>query len=52
MVKNGSKTLIMTLVLSEICVKSKFLWLVNILRKLYAWEKSVSQVKAKMAVSQ
>ena len=40
------------LVLSGICVKSKVLWLINILRKLHAWEKSSSQVKAKMALSQ
>ena len=31
-------------VLSGICVKSKFLWFINILQKLYAWEKSSSQV--------
>ena len=38
---------IATLVLSEICVKLKFLWFINILRKLHAWEKSGSQVIAK-----
>ena len=54
MVKNGPKTWfldffkkIMSLVLSGICVKSKFLWFINILRKLYAWGKSSSQVKDK-----
>ena len=36
---------IMPLVLSGICVKRKFIWFINILRKLYAWEKSGSQVK-------
>ena len=34
------------LVLSGICVKWKFLWLINILWKLHAWEKSGSQVLA------
>ena len=34
-------------VLSGIGVKRKFLWLINILQKLHAWEKSGSQVKAK-----
>ena len=38
---------IMSLVLSGICVKSKFLWFINILQKLHAWEKSSSQVKDK-----
>ena len=38
---------IMSLVLSEICVKSKFLWFIDILRKLHAREKSSSQVKDK-----
>ena len=37
----------MSLVLSGIYVKWKFLWYVNILQKLYAWEKSGSQVIAK-----
>ena len=37
----------MLLVLSGICVKWKFLWFINILRKLHAWEKSCSQVTAK-----
>ena len=36
-----------SLVLSGICVKWKFLWFVNILQKLHAWEKSSSQVIAK-----
>ena len=57
MTKNGQKwpkywgfglfKKIMSLVLSGICVKRKFLWFVNILRKLHAWEKSGSQVIAK-----
>ena len=38
---------IMSLVLSGICVKRKFLWFINILQKLHAWEKSVSQAIAK-----
>ena len=38
---------IMSLVLSGICVKWKFLWFINILRKLHTWEKSASQVIAK-----
>ena len=38
---------ITSLVLSEICVKWKFLWFMNILWKLHAWEKSGSQVIAK-----
>ena len=38
---------IMSLVLSGICVKRKFLWFINILRKLHAWEKSGSEVIAK-----
>ena len=38
---------IMSSVLSGICVKRKFLWLINILQKLHAWEKSGSQVIAK-----
>ena len=36
-----------SLVLSGICVKRKFLWFINILQKLHAWEKSGSQVIAK-----
>ena len=62
MTKNGQKwpknmvfglfKKIMSLVLPGICVKSKFSWFINILRKLRAWEKSSSQVKAKMALSQ
>ena len=57
MTKNGQKCpknmvfglfkKIMSLVLSGICVKWKFLWFINILRKLHAWEKSGSQVIAK-----
>ena len=35
------------LVLSGICVKWKFLWFINILQKLHAWEKPGSQVSAK-----
>ena len=38
---------IMSLVFSGICVKWKFLWFINILWKLHAWEKSGSQVIAK-----
>ena len=39
---------IVSLVLSGICVKWKFLWFINILlQKMYAWEKSGSQVLAK-----
>ena len=38
---------ITSLVLSGICVKWKFLWFINILQKLHAWEKSGSQVIAK-----
>ena len=37
----------MTLVLSEICVKLKLLWFINIHQKLHAWGKSNSQVIAK-----
>ena len=57
MTKNGQKwsknmvfglfKKITSLVLSGICVKWKFLWFINILRKLHAWEKSGSQVIAK-----
>ena len=57
MTKNGQKwpknmvfglfKKITSLVLSGICVKSKLLWFINILRKLHAWEKSGSQVIAK-----
>ena len=36
-----------TLVLPGICVKWKFLWLISILQKLHACEKSGSQVIAK-----
>ena len=35
---------IMLLVLSRVRVKQKFLWFINILQKLHAWEKSGSQV--------
>ena len=38
---------IMLLVLSRVRVKQKFLWFINILQKLHAWEKSGSQVIAK-----
>ena len=37
----------MALVLSGICVQRKFLWFINILGKLHAWEKSGSQIIAK-----
>ena len=33
---------ITSLVLSGICVKRKFLWFINILQKLHAWERSGS----------
>ena len=36
---------ITSLVLSRICVKQKFLWFINILQKLHAWEKPGSQVQ-------
>ena len=45
--KHGFWTLFLSLVLSGICVKWKFLWFINILRKLHALEKSRSQVIAK-----
>ena len=38
---------IMSLVLSGTCVKRKFLWFINILQKLHAWEESGSQIIAK-----
>ena len=38
---------IMSLVLSGICLKWKFLWFINILQKLHVWEKSGSQVSQK-----
>ena len=38
---------IMSLVLSGIYVKRKFLWFINILLKLHAWKKCGSQVIAK-----
>ena len=57
MTKNGQKWLkdmvfglfkkITALVLSGICVKSKFLWFINIMQKLHTWDKSGSQVIAK-----
>ena len=57
MTKNGQKwpqnmvfglfKKITSLFLSGICVKLKFLWFINILRKLHAWEKTGSQVIAK-----
>ena len=56
MIKNGQKLYknmvfglfkkVTSLVLSGICVKWKFLWFINILQKLHAWEKSGSQVIA------
>ena len=39
---------IMSLVLSGICVKRKFFWFIDILRQMHAWEKSGSQVRAKI----
>ena len=57
MTKNGQKwpknrvwglfKKIMSLVLSGICLKQNFLWFINVLQKLHAWEKSGSQVVAK-----
>ena len=57
MTKNGQKwpknrvlglfKKITLLVLSGICVKQKFLWFINIVRKLYAWGKPGSKVIAK-----
>ena len=57
MTKNGQKwpqnkvfglfKKITSLVLSGIFVKWKFLWFINILLKLHAWEKSGCQVIAK-----
>ena len=41
---------ITSLVLSGICEKWKFLWFINILQKLNAWEKSGSQVKTKNGI--
>ena len=43
----GLFKIITSLFLFGICVKWKFLWFVNILQKLHAWEKSGSQVIAK-----
>ena len=39
---------IMSLVLSGICVKRKFLWFINILQKLRALEKSGSSYSQKL----
>ena len=39
---------IMSLVLSGICVKRKFFWFIDILQQMHAWEKSGSQVRAKI----
>ena len=57
MTKNGQKwpenrlfglfKKITSLVLPEIGVKRNFLWFLNILQKLHAWEKSGSQVVTK-----
>ena len=57
MTKNGQKwpknsvfglfKKIKSLALSRIGVKRTFLWSINILQKLHAWEKSGSQVMAK-----
>ena len=54
MVKNGQGgqngqnfKKVTSLVLFGICVKWKFLWFINILQKLDAWEKSGSQIIAK-----
>ena len=57
MTKNGQKwpknrvfelfKKIASLFLPEICIKRNFLWFINILRKLHAWEISGSQVIAK-----
>ena len=57
MTKNGQKCpqnrvfglfkKLMSLDLSGICVKQKFLWFINIPQKLHAWEKFGSQVIAK-----
>ena len=62
MTKNGQKCSknrvfglfkkITSLVLSGICIKRKFSWFIDILRKLHAWEKSGSQVIVKMLLSQ
>ena len=38
---------IVSLVLSGICAKRKYLWFINIMQNLHAWEKSGSQVIAK-----
>ena len=43
---------ITSLVLSGICVKSKFLWFIDILRKLHAREKSSSQVKDTLSANE
>ena len=36
----------MSLVLSGICVKQKFLWFINIMRRLHAWKKCGAQIIA------
>ena len=43
----GHSKKITSLVLSGICIKRKFLWFINILRKLHAWQKAGSPVIAK-----
>ena len=57
MTKNGQKCprnmvfglfkKVTSLVFSGICVKWKFVWFINILRKLHTWQKSGSQIIAK-----
>ena len=47
MAKNGISFKITSFVLPGVCIKLKFLWFIDILRKLHAWEKSSSQVKDK-----
>ena len=47
LLKSPKTMFFMSLVLSGNCVKWKFLWFINILQKLHAWEKSGSQVIAK-----
>ena len=43
---------IMSLLLSGICVKRKFLWLINILQKLHARKNLVLKLQPKMALGQ
>ena len=43
---------ITSLVLSEICVKRKFLWFINILQKLLTLEKSGSQFRMNLNFAQ